>query len=128
MPEATNEQMQAYCDQRVRVRAEQFRGLYNSCKDDKLAIDDVYARSATNPPVLGQWLDARTDGPPHLLQSGYSAQDTPSSPDDIGVYNAFISAFLGIIDAEDGTNDAANAAALRNNWAVFQRACVRPVG
>lgn len=127
MPEATDTQMQNYADQRIRVRAEQFRDLLIGMRDDKAANGDEYERATTNPPVAGQWLDARTDGPPHLLQSGYSAQDTPSNPDDLTNYNAFITAILTIIDGADNANDAANAAAIRSTWAVLNRACVRPV-
>lgn len=117
MAEATNAQMQAFADDRVRRRAEQARALYLACKDDKAAIDDVYARANGS----NRWDDARTDGPPHLLQSGNSA-----NPDDMNVYNAWITALISIIDGTG--DDAANAAALRSNWAAFQRACVRPVG
>lgn len=103
---ANDAQMQTYADQRIRVRAEQARALVAALRDDKSSIDDVYAR---------------TDGPPHLLQAGNSA-----NPDDVLNYNAFASALLDLLDGA-GT-DATNAATLRGAWAVFQRACVRPVG
>lgn len=45
MAEATDAQMQAYADQRVRPRAEQFRDLRARCLDDKALIDDIYARA-----------------------------------------------------------------------------------
>lgn len=107
MAEATNAQMQAFADQRIRVRAEQFRALYNSCKDDKTVIDDVYARaSGTN-----RWDDARTDGPPHMLQSGNSA-----TPDDVLNYNTFITAFIAFIETDQVSI-----------WGVLADACVRPV-
>lgn len=99
--------MQAYCDHRLRRRAEQFRALYNACKDDKLAIDDAYARADGSE----AWADARQDGPPHLLQAGNDV-----SPDDLLNYNGFITAFLGFVE----TTEAAR-------WAVLQRACVQPV-
>lgn len=117
MPEATNAQVQAYCDQRVRPRAEQFRDLIATVRDDKATIDDVYTRAAgTN-----RWNDARTDGPPHLLQCGNSA-----SPDDILAFNAFVTALIAIVDGTG--SDATNAAAVRSNWATVQRAIVRTVG
>lgn len=56
---ATDAQMQAYCDQRIRVRAEQVRALVNSMRDDKAAIDAAYDRAANG----AAWTDARTDGP-----------------------------------------------------------------
>lgn len=104
MAEATNAQMQAYCDQRIRPFAEQARALYLAAKDHKAAIDDVYARSAGS----NVWNDARTDAP-HLLAAGGS-----SSPNDPLTFNSFISAFISFIE---GNGD----------WATFQRACVRPV-
>lgn len=119
MPEATDLQMQKYMDQRVRVHAESFRAAYLAAKDDKAEIQDEYDRAiGTN-----RWTDARTDGPPHLLQSGNSA-----SPDDLLNFNAFITAFIAIIDGT-GETDAVKAGYvndMRNAWAVFQRACVRP--
>lgn len=114
---ASDSQMQAYCDQRIRPRAEQFRAAINAIRDDKASIDDEYARAISN---VG-WADDRTDGPPHLLQSGNSA-----NPDDMTNYNAFITAMIDIIDGTG--SDASNAAAVRSAWTVFQRACVRPVG
>lgn len=105
MAEATNEQMQKYCDERIRVRAEQIQILLNSIKADKAAIDDEYARAAgTN-----AWADARTDGPPHLLQAGNSA-----NPDDVLNYNAFISAFITFVETTQVSS-----------WAVLQRSIVR---
>jgi hypothetical protein len=94
-------QMQDYCDQRIRVRAEQVRALLAAMHDDKAAIDDVYARASdTNSP----WADARTDGPPHLLVSS-----------DILAYNTFIMNMISAIQ-----NDP--------QWPVLSKACVRPVG
>lgn len=114
---ASDIQVQTYCDQRIRVRAEQARTLVAALRDDRAAIDDVYARAAS----AEAWADARTDGPPHLLQAGNSA-----SPDDVLNYNAFASALVAILDGTG--SDVDNAAAVRSCWAVFQRACVRPAG
>lgn len=116
MAEATNAQMQQFANERVRVFAEQFRAVLNAARDHKSAIDDIYARAVGN----SRWNDARTDGPPHLLQSGNSA-----NPDDMLNFNTFVSALTDIIDGV-GT-DATNAANLRTNWAVLVDACVRPV-
>lgn len=109
MSEASNQQMQQYCNERIRVRAEQLRALVAAFRDDKAAIDDVYARAAGANP----WVDSRTDGPPKLLAS-----------QDILVYNAFASLFLQCIDGTAVTGDVQN---LHSNLAVFQAACVRPV-
>lgn len=68
MPMATDTQMQAYADQRIRVRAEAFRALLNGFRDDKAAIDDVYDRAANG----SAWADARgsTTNPDALVVSG----------------------------------------------------------
>lgn len=120
MPEATDLQMQNYMNQRVRVHAESFRSIYLAVKDDKAAMQDEYDRAiGTN-----RWNDANDGGPPHLLQSGNSA-----SPDDLLNFNQFITAFITIIDGT-GESDAVKAGYvndMRNAWAVFQRACARPV-
>jgi hypothetical protein len=93
--------MQDYCDQRIRVRAEQLRALLAAMQDDKAAIDDVYARAVdANSP----WADARTDGPPHLLDRT-----------DVLSYNTFITNLIAAIQ-----NDP--------QWPVLRKACVRPVG
>lgn len=116
MAEATDIQMQKFADERVRVFAEQFRALLVAARDHRSSIDDIYARAVSN----DRWTDGRTDGPPHLLQSGNSA-----NPDDMLNFNTFCASLLDIIDGV-GT-DATNAANLRANWAVLVDACVRPV-
>jgi hypothetical protein len=108
---ASDVQVQAFADQRVRVRAEQFRALANAFRDDKAAIDDVYAACAQQSPT---WADNRTDGPPKLL-----------TPQDVLVFNAFASLLLKCVD---GTATLQDVADLHSNLAVFQAACVRPVG
>lgn len=108
MVEATNIQMQSFCDQRLRIRAEQIRALYLACKDDKLSLDDVYARSVG----INRWEDNRTDGPPHILESGNGA-----NPDDIGNYNEFITDFIEFIELTK-----------KNSYAVLIKSCVRPIG
>ena len=109
MAEATDQQMQMFANERVRVRAEQMRALYNALKDDKLAIEDIYERAVGVDP----WSDARTDGPPTLLNQ-----------QDMLVYNAVISHLAKCIE---GTASLSEIADLAANWAVFQAACVRPV-
>ncbi len=97
---ATDQQVQQYVNERIRVRAEQCRALLNAMLDDKAAIDDVYAACAAQSPT---WTDSRTDGPPHLL-----------GPNDVLAYNSFITALIpNIRDAGD--------------YASVARACVRPV-
>jgi hypothetical protein len=108
---ATDKQVQIYVDQRLRVRAESFRALVNAIRDDKSAIDDIYAACAQQTPT---WTDTRTDGPPRLL-----------TPQDVLVFNAFISVFDKVIL---GTATLQDVADLHGNFAVFQSACVRPAG
>jgi len=115
MANATDAQMQRYADERIRPRAEQFRNLRTACADDRGAIDDIYARAVSN----SRWTDARTDGPPHLLQSGNSA-----NPDDALNYNTFIALFEKFMAGTFASLNEANGAAA--NWAVLQDACVRP--
>lgn len=122
MPVATDQQMQAYCDQRIRPRAELLRLLLSAITDDAASITDEYARAVS----ATAWADARTDGPPHLLQSGNSA-----NPDDLLNYNALIVALANLINGTsvaNGSTVAADAATLHSNWSVLMRACVRPVG
>lgn len=116
MAAATDIQMQVYSDTRVRPRAEQFRNLRIACADDRAAIDDVYARAVSN----SRWTDNRTDGPPHLLQSGNSA-----SPDDMLVYNTFASLFEKFMTGTFATVEEANSA--KAQWDVLQDACVKGV-
>lgn len=105
MAEATDLQMQNYCDQRIRPAAEAVQSLLTRLKLDKAQIDDLYARASG----VDAWADARTDGPPHLLQSGNGA-----NPDDLLNYNAFATELITFIE----TTKAAE-------WAVLQRSIVR---
>lgn len=116
MAQATDIQMQNFADQRLRVRAEQFRNLRIACQGDVAAIDDVYARAVS----ASRWTDGRTDGPPHLLQSGNSA-----NPDDLLNYNSFIQLFEKFMSGTFATAEEANLAAAQ--WAVLQDACVRSI-
>lgn len=117
MANATDQQMQVYCDTEIRPWWERMRGVYLFAKSAKLLIDDEYARSQS----ASAWADARTDGPPHLLQSGNGA-----NPDDLQNFNAAITALITIIEGTDNASDAANAAMIRSCWSVGQRACVQP--
>ncbi len=116
MANATDVQMQTYCDTRIRPRAETFRLLVAQCTDDKNNITDEYARAAS----ASAWADNRADGPPHLLQAGNS-----TSPDDLLNYNALLTTFLALIA---GTASAQNVSDFPGQWALFQRACVRAPG
>jgi hypothetical protein len=117
MAQATDAQMQQYANERIRPRAEQLRALFNACADDKAANDDVYARAIS----ASRWNDARTDGPPRLLQSGNSA-----NPDDMTNYNAALDL---IAKFKAGTfASLAEANSFATMWAVILKACVRPAG
>ncbi len=120
MPTATNQQMQNYCDQRIRPRAEAIRLLLAQLTDDTANIGDEYARAVSN----SGWADGRTDGPPHLLQSGNGA-----SPDDVLNYNAFAVALRNLLNGAsvaNGSSVAADAASVAADWPVLLRATVRP--
>lgn len=109
MAQATDQQMQTFANERVRVRAEQCRLLVNALEDDQVAIPDIWDRAANG----AAWNDARTDGPPNLLTSA-----------DMLAYN-LVSAIL--LKCVRGTATSEDIAALAVNWPVFQSACVRPV-
>ena len=111
MAVATDQQVQTYANERIRVRAEQFRALVNACRDDKLALEDVYAACVQQNPT---WTDNRTDGPPVLL-----------TPQDVLTYNTILFMMLALVD---GTLTNENKAEFAANWATFQQACVRSVG
>ena len=110
MAEATDEQMQAYANDRIRVRAEQTRALIASLRDDKVAITDVYDRADGG----AAWDDDRTDGPPKLLASS-----------DVLAFNAFADLLL---KAVDGTATEGDIGQLASNWITVQTMCVRPIG
>lgn len=115
MAAATDAQMQQFANERVRVRAEQARELVAALRDDRTAIDDIYARAVSN----SRWTDARTDGPPTLMQSGNSA-----NPDHMLVYNTVAEKLLKCVD---GTATLQDIADLSANWPTFMDACVRGV-
>lgn len=109
--------MQQFANERLRVRAEQLRALFIAGQDDTAAIDDIYARGVSN----SRWTDARTDGPPHLLQSGNSA-----SPDDMLNFNSALAMLEKFRTGTFANVGEANSFAAM--WAVLQDACVRPIG
>lgn len=114
---ATNQQMQTAADTYLRPFWERARGLKLFGDAIAASEDSWYARAISTT----AWDDARTDGPPNLLQSGNGA-----NPDDFLNLNSFVTAFKTIIEGTNTANDAANAAALRNAWNAGMRACVQP--
>jgi hypothetical protein len=110
MAQATATQIQQYCNERVRVRAEQIRALINALKDDKIAIDDVYAGLVGS---QSGWTDSRTDGPPHLADANT-----------ILTYNTFTSALLAVLE---GTSSAGDISNLPGAKTVVLTMCVRPI-
>jgi|SRR3990167_2432201 len=104
---ATNAQVQAYADLRVRRRAEDIRNLYIAIKDDKAVIDDVYANLIDNP----TWTDQRGDNPPHLL-----------TPNDVLAYNTFMDMFIAFIE---GTLTDQNKNSGAAQYPVIKGTCVR---
>jgi hypothetical protein len=111
MAEATNEQVQAFADQRIRPRCEQIRNLYLACKDDVSAIGDVYENIAAG----SDWTDTRTDNPPHLM-----------TPNDIIGWNQFISGLIQFYEASFPDLPAAGVGGAQ--YPVVLDCCVRGVG
>lgn len=109
MPMATDTQMQAYADQRIRVRAEAFRALLNGFRDDKAAIDSVYERAVS----ANAWNDARGDGPPKLLGN-----------QDMLNFNSFITLLLKLIDTGLTAQEVTD---FRAQIAPLLTACVNPL-
>jgi hypothetical protein len=60
---ATDGQVQAFSDQRYRVRAEMIRNLVVAMQDDINSVDSVYSNLTQQSPT---WTDNRTDDPPNL--------------------------------------------------------------
>jgi hypothetical protein len=117
MPQATDQQVQVYVNDRVRPFAEKARALYLLSLDNKQAIDDVY--DACDPPENATWTDNRTDGPPTLL-----------TPDHVLAFNTWISQFIKVVE-NDFANDAERIAAvndLATQWPSLMDACVRAPG
>lgn len=121
MPEATDAQMQSFSDQRIRPFAEAWELLVARAREHKAAIDDAYARATgTN-----QWSDARTDGPPHLLQSGNGM-----NPDDLLNFNSLVTNLISLADSVPTTQADKAAAwdAITGSLPVLSRAVVRVIG
>lgn len=98
---ATEQQVQRFCDERLRPRAEQVRSLLLAIESDLDSIDDVY--EAMEAPEGKGWKDSRTDGPPCLM-----------TPDMILGVNAFL-------------HDLQIAIRKHEQWPVVAKLCVRPV-
>lgn len=97
MAAATNAQVQAFVNDRIRPRCEQIRALYNAVLDDIATIGDVYSNLTSSP----TWTDNRTDGPPSLL-----------APSDILAVNTFL-------------NNIKTAIASDAQLPIVRKACVR---
>lgn len=110
---ATDAQMQAFADQRIRPFAESLRLLLAQAQDHKAAITDEFTRAGSGP----LWNDARTDGPPHLLASGPT-----SSPDDVSNFNSLLDAIISLLTTTGGS-----IAGHSGEYQILQRACVRPL-
>lgn len=108
---ATDAQVQAFVDQRLRPRCEAYRALMASIQDDQNAISDVYAAVTEQNPT---WTDNRTDGPPHLL-----------TPSDVAALNT-IEAVLLKVNA--GTATTADVTNMFGQLPILEKACVRPLG
>lgn len=96
---ATNEQVQAFVDSRIRPIAERIRAVVLEVEDVKAAIDDVYANLSNSP----TWTDDREDAPPYLL-----------TPSNVLSINTVITALL------EQVRD-------HGEYPVLLKACVNPV-
>lgn len=101
MAAATDQQVQQFVNERFRPFAEKLRALYNAAKDNRAALDDVYAALTAESPT---WADNRSDGPPHLL-----------APSDVLAWNSFMSDFVAFVEGNAQTP-------------IVLKACVRPAG
>ena len=97
---ATNQQVQAFVDQRIRPRCEQIRALVLNMQDDIAEISDVYA-NLTNSPT---WVDNNTSNPPHFM----------SASDVLGINSFLHNAVTNL------TGDG--------QYPIVLESCVRPVG
>lgn len=101
MANATNAQVQAFVDNRIRPRCEQIRALRTAIADDIAAIDSVYAALTQATPT---WVDTPTGAPPNLL-----------APADVLSVNTLLNDLKAAIDGN-------------TRYPVALKACVRPVG
>lgn len=99
MPNATNNEVQLWSDQRDRVRAEQIRALVISLQGDTGSAFESVFLNLTNSP---DWTDNRNDVPNNL------------TPDNLLAINAFNADVLAFILAHA-------------SYPITQKACVRPV-
>lgn len=104
---ATNLQVQAYVDQRVRPRSNNVVDLINELTQDQAVIGDVYA-NLTNSPT---WTDNRTDGPAHL-----------AVPNDVLAWNTFV---VRTLQFWNGTLDPANIADAPAQLAIIKKLSTR---
>lgn len=108
---ATDLQVQHFVDERFRPFAEAIRHIYLMAKDNRAAIDDIYAACAQQSPT---WSDTRNDGPPHLL-----------GPSDVLSWNTFLFNFIAAI--EGNNPQGVNLGEIAGQWATVLKACVRGV-
>lgn len=103
MARATDQQVQQYVNERIRIRVQQVRDLLASLVDDKAAIDDIYEHVSGANSTPSTWTDSRPDGPPVL-----------ATKDDVLAYNSFITNLIPHI------RDAAD-------YPAVVALCVRPI-
>jgi len=105
---ATNEQVQAFVNERVRPRCEQIRNLYLACKNDRAVFGDIYDNLTDNP----TWTDQHSGNPPHLM-----------TPSDVLAWNTFL---FGLVAFVEGTLTNENKAEASAQYPVIVNGCVRP--
>jgi hypothetical protein len=96
---ASNNQIQAFVDARVRPHCELLRSVCNTLADDIAAIGDVYANLTGTP----TWVDTNVNNLPHTLTVA-----------DVLAWNALINAVYTAIHGN-------------SNYPIAQSACRTPV-
>lgn len=100
MTNATDVQVQAFVNNRVRQHSQAIIALYVALQDDLACIGDIYAAVNQQTPT---WVDNRTDGPPHLL-----------TPSDVLAYNTFITDLVAAMSGDGQWPIVRKAGALAN--------------
>lgn len=96
---ATDAQVQAFVDSRLRPRCEALRNLIAQMNDDIAAIGDVYSNLTQQSPT---WTDPRTDVPNQLTAAN-------------------------VLSINSALHVCVNAVTGDSSWPVVESACVRPL-
>lgn len=115
MAAATNDQVQHFMDERVRVSCEEILLWILKRQNDAANLDDVYENLNNSP----TWTDGRTSGVPHL-----------AVPQDFFAWNTFIQGLLAVVvngATIPGRTAAETIADIHAQWATIQKLPIKPV-